>query len=432
MKCGEGFLSEFPTELHSSVRGDGTCCRLHRKVVDVVGLRGCARWELGTHPSIRAIYDGTGRRHVCFAEDGVKKKDVKFARLMAGSSRMCAPLHAELLPSVRRYVKGFPVEITTFGAWYCSLIAIRPEVRMRVARVLGPLPLVADALRAINLVGRNVGCRCEWVCVAEGLYHVRLVKPLVADSSAMVTLFHDGLRLLREVGPMIRVGAGETTWEDEMAMAHPGVWHPRGPNPAKSVSTLAKFGDVGGLIDCYGDIIQLNSDKPRVEAAVAAGRVDAVRKFLGGCGVVMPPESFYDLSLVVHTAAVIPAEFVGGSARLKLLALIGDRAVKLLLALQGLAVGSTVASVQGSESKIQSNVSMVESAKKLGYVSMLYFAAGVPKNSPKVVGTSVEALLGVVALWKSMEDVKTVAELFSILERLDQVEGVKALMGSFA
>lgn len=247
-----GFLAGFPTELETQ-RRDGHCCKVHVPVAcRIEGAMGCRGWVPGTHHAIASLYSEEEKRGLCLAEEGVLEKDRQFAELAGVSPKLASYLYTENLPGVARYVTGDVVSIASFGAGYCPLQAVRPKARMRVARVLGPLPLVADVLRVLNLVGGKEMASLEWVQVGGGMFHIRPRRGVVPVDGSIV-FFSEGLQILRNVGPWACVGASKDGNEDggvSLAGTSSLVFKPVGRKGRAACSRCKKVVDPGGHVVC--------------------------------------------------------------------------------------------------------------------------------------------------------------------------------------
>jgi len=161
------------SELRSGSVGESVmCCRMHRTVKfgEPAGA-GCRGQMYGSHPAIKALYEGVVRNEVCLVEPHVKEKDRQLvdAALDVDYGGWSGQPGMEWLS---RFHTSSLTEMSSFGAGYCYLLAFVPGVRSRVARVLGPLPYLTDVLRMLRVAGASdVGELCL-VEVARGMFHV--------------------------------------------------------------------------------------------------------------------------------------------------------------------------------------------------------------------------------------------------------------------
>jgi hypothetical protein len=184
VKSGEGELNKEresswdfggpvgPTELMKSDYVFGECkCRLHRKSQrGVAAEHGCWKAPIGKHPAVKAAEEG--RHRFCAASEGERVRDDQFERLCLnlepGMRSFDMPEGLELGMG---YATGTSDRLA-FGRGYCEFRAIYTAAMMRVARVLGPNPLVLDVMKVLCLVGRCTMKPLKLVDVGDGFYHV--------------------------------------------------------------------------------------------------------------------------------------------------------------------------------------------------------------------------------------------------------------------
>lgn len=370
-------------------------CRIHQPVeCGEVGAEGCRGLGTGHHSAIRALYAGDHR--ACVAEAGVRVLDKKLFELVEfGLGRADDPL--------RKFGKGYGSSPGAFGAYYCYTHLFAPEIIVRIARLLGPHPKLVRMLRYLAVVGTKY--------VPDVGVQVLATKDVhIVPQGGMVPLWRVMAKLIPLVGPNVRVGATEA----EVAVWSSCVSFPIGMSVSQEVRKGVKFGDFGGLQDLYGDVVQVRPGS-RVFSDVSTMGLGPVLELLRSFGVNLPVLAYQDLCLAVYTAGTVPDSVNDGRQRLRMLALLGDRVIKMLLVLQGIAVGSSVAAVQGMESAMQSNGAMLRAAVDLGFVNHIRFAPGVASTSVNVVGTAVEVLLGVVAKWVGLYACHDVAVAFCVV-----------------
>lgn len=237
-----GVLKGERTDMSGWRAGVMSCCRIHEAVVcGIDGAEGCCGDEPGTHPSIAVLYKKELKELKCFAETGVLVRDKQFARAVVQLPRSGAYMQEESLGCMRKYIRGMAVEVSSFGAGYCYLRAVRPEVRMRVARVLGPISLVADVLRMINAVGISSGRSMEWKFIAPGYFHLQYSDVPRDPLLAGLEVYHEGILLLRKHGSSIRVGGDDLVCPVCNRVFH----HP--PTYARHTARHGKVMDSGGV-----------------------------------------------------------------------------------------------------------------------------------------------------------------------------------------
>lgn len=72
---------------------------------------------------------------------------------------------------IRRWERGPIFGVSTYGQGYCYLELFKPQVRIRVARLLGPFPYVADVQRLFNFCGTELA-HVSFKAVIGSVYHV--------------------------------------------------------------------------------------------------------------------------------------------------------------------------------------------------------------------------------------------------------------------
>jgi len=201
-------FEKWPTDLRdylrmgSSLDHSGMPCGVHIPTrFGEEGEHGCAGCPPGRFGPIYAALCGDGRV-VCRASLESLEKDVRLARVALdfGTGGVC------ILRAGRTYCERFKVclvlEMKDFGAGYCYLHLFAPNVRLRVARILGPLPLLVDVLRLYVCVGlaRVNGC---WLFVNGAGIHLS-----GSDGSGGVKLPVDGVQIFVELARRVSVFEG--------------------------------------------------------------------------------------------------------------------------------------------------------------------------------------------------------------------------------
>lgn len=224
------------------------------------------------------------------------------------------------------------------------------------------------------------------------------------------------------------VGVGEVSDTASVVSGGAGDWAVEsdtleGPGPvvsglrrASSQIRHVRFGDFGGVGDVYGHLAVPDAAGGFMRNYVKTDSTFRMVNFLGRCGVKMPARSRQDVALVTYTRATVPTAFERGGERLRMFALLGDRVIKVLLTSAGMVRGLSVADVTTMEAKQQSASGMLKAAEEVGFTKLVSFGANVPSNSAKTVSTAVEAVLGVVATWRTLRDVARVAAVFGLVE----------------
>jgi len=197
-----------PTGLTGDANGHGGCkCRLHKKSQQGVdaGL-GCWKSAIGKHPAIRAAEENKHR--FCAASEGERRKDSEFERLCLSlepgmrSFEMQGGLEVGM-----SYATG-TCDIRAFGRGYCEFRAIYTGAMMRVARVLGPNPLVLDVLKVLCLVGRSNMKPLKVVEVSKGYFHVAADKDYKGMQHTAGAMFYRDLVEIAKKDNLARIGVG--------------------------------------------------------------------------------------------------------------------------------------------------------------------------------------------------------------------------------
>lgn len=196
LQNGEGLFGR--TGLVEYARGS-LCCSVHRDYSDVCsGAQDSYLGAKGTHPAFALA--GTGV-NVCCAEKKTLGIDREFLGLCSSFWVPGSQFRAKaLLRDVRKYATGTVTNLASFGVGYCYLQLIRPEFRFRVARILGPLPLLADFLMVYRLAG-VCSSRSELVFVGQGLLHVKTAVDVVEGKDVWKELHG-----LLEMDENVRIG----------------------------------------------------------------------------------------------------------------------------------------------------------------------------------------------------------------------------------
>lgn len=129
------------------------CCSVHRGVEEVVGEIGSVvPGKMGVHPAF-ARSDG-GKPTPCVAGGATLAKDREFAAMALTMELTGFQFNSlKVMSPVRKYATGAVTSMASFGRGYCYLELIREELRIRVARILGPAPLVSDVLAFYRVAG---------------------------------------------------------------------------------------------------------------------------------------------------------------------------------------------------------------------------------------------------------------------------------------
>jgi len=183
-------------------------CKIHQVVVcGVEGAEGCMGEKPGFHRVVQALYGTGGPVTFCHAEVATRRNDQKLSILFLSEDLRYEAYAVESLPNeVKKFGGDTNFQYEAFGAFYCHLGGVRFEYRMRVARILGPKPLIVDVVRAMKVCGRSEMQRAAVVKVGDGLYHL---NPLTVErhKGAGLDLFLQLLAILEKEGDTVRIGA---------------------------------------------------------------------------------------------------------------------------------------------------------------------------------------------------------------------------------
>jgi len=186
------------------------CCRLHQRIeLAKDGGVGCAALACGTHVSIRALYRDDTR--YCHVELGVRVIDAElFSEIVVMNNAFIERAFMCGKRFKQRYCGGSPIGWLAYGAGYCYLMPVAGAVRSRVARCLGPLPLLADVVRFLLVFG-DVDVRTLSIAeTSSGVWHVAASESRKEGMSCA--------QLITKMTEIIRVcpGARVGLEEDEM------------------------------------------------------------------------------------------------------------------------------------------------------------------------------------------------------------------------
>jgi len=196
-------LTDYPaTEMVLSVDEKFSCdCKIHQRVrCGEQGASGCSSWAHGTMYAIKAVY-GPGSVKLCHAETGVRVLDKRFANF--SMNVVTASYLGGQYKPIEKYVKGRAVGVEYFGAGYCYIGAMIPEARVRVARVLGPSPLLTDFLRVYAVVGLSDIPRFHLEFTEAGV-HLTFDGPAVHNRGRWLAL--SVVKYIRQSHGEMRVG----------------------------------------------------------------------------------------------------------------------------------------------------------------------------------------------------------------------------------
>lgn len=136
----------------------------------------------------------------------------------------------------------------------------------------------------------------------------------------------------------------------------------------------------------------------------------AIARLLKTVGVVLPKRGQFDLALVTYSAATMPSFFVGGKAKYKSLAVIGDAALTLVAVSDAAENGMQVDSAQYFRSTVLSDANMRRAFAKSSYVSYISFGTAIDPSTSKTGATALEAIAGVVYKYCGVDAVRRYAQ----------------------
>lgn len=209
------------------------------------------------------------------------------------------------------------------------------------------------------------------------------------------------------------------SWSDEVNSAEEGkVAESSGSVRTRGFDTSAVAGgrgegrrdDVrfGGAVDAVGYSVDIQASEEGFYRSYV--RVDRVRQLerllLQITGVKIPKKAREELALVTYTAGTVPVAFKNGQMRLKALAAVGDAAMTSVLVDDYYVRGADVASVQALRSGVLSNTFMAQSFVKSGLFRHVSAPAGVDVGRAKTGADAVEAIAGVLHMWRDSQAVR--------------------------
>jgi len=324
---------------------------------------------------------------------------------------------------LRKFANGAGVEQSAFGAYYCYLHLFPAAIRVRVARVLGPFPAKLRVVRYVLFCGLSLVEGFELSVLPGGDLHVG------SSGGVAFPLWMVVVALMRSGRVEGRIGVDIDDVRKSF-VAEPSMHHARGDVMEVAALAGVKFSDCGSLQDIYGDVVSIKADPTLVTQNYVNGSLVDMLAIVGKFGIVVPSEGYQDLALVTYTTGTVPDSVPSGKMRLRMLALLGDRVVKVLLTAQGMSLGMAVASVQALEAKRQSNSALIECAQKCGLSAIIKFPPGVSAQNAKILGTSVEALIGVIAKWCPMAAVHEAASRLGVIMDAKRAVVVASKAGS--
>jgi len=166
------------------------CCSVHKTVSDVIGdAYTGVEGKVGTHPALREA--ALGLHGKCRAMNSVLHLDRQF---LLGAITFSLPgfqfRSDRVLPHLRKFETGTVMGLSAFGTGYCYLGLFREAMRFRVARILGPVPYIADVCLMYRVAGLS---RHSYAIRAagQGFFHCELVNEVFSGkdtNSALIGL----------------------------------------------------------------------------------------------------------------------------------------------------------------------------------------------------------------------------------------------------
>lgn len=166
-----------------------------------------------------------------------------------------------------------------------------------------------------------------------------------------------------------------------------------------------KFGGAVDAVGYSGDIQA--SEEGFYRSYVRVDKVRQLERLLCQItGVKIPKRAREELALVTYTAGTVPVAFKNGQVRLKALAAVGDAAMTSVLVDDYYVRGADVASVQALRSGVLSNTFMAQSFVRSGLFRHVTAPAGVDVGKAKTGADAVEAIAGVLHMWRDSQAVR--------------------------
>jgi len=161
----------------------------------------------------------------------------------------------------------------------------------------------------------------------------------------------------------------------------------------------------GGLADSYS---QDQGQKSTGFYAVTSRRSETLQlksSIEALSGVKLPKRALVDLGICLYAAGSMPVAIQDGKARLRSLAAVGDAALTLHLATSQMMRGRNVESAQGVRSRLTSNIVLREVMVQRGFMRFMSYPSGVDPATTAATATALEAIIGVVTLYRDSGNV---------------------------
>lgn len=186
--------------------------------------------------------------------------------------------------------------------------------------------------------------------------------------------------------------------------------------PKRSGAALPTF---GGLADSYAVSGRTpGGTKTGYYSTVVRGpNAVALRKRIEEMiGIKIPKVAHEALAICTFTAGTMPAAVAGGKDRLRSLAAVGDAALTLVLCTNQWSKGCNVESSQAVRTRLTNNAHLARVMRKAALVQYIAFAPGVDPLTGTPTATAFEAILGVLALYRSHEAVVAFVRAVGLFE----------------
>nr|AAF87739.1 papain-like cis-acting proteinase [Cryphonectria hypovirus 3] len=203
-------------------------CQVHIRPASycLTDLKGCALKQVGNHPVIQAA--AKKQNTFCHVSEDVRRLDRNFVELVCNSfPNQPAFSVFEGNPLANRLASSHSADVKDFGMGYCALSVLRPTLRWRSARVLGPDCLLGDFDKVFNWAGLKQFKAMTFVEVYRGFYHLVTVPGAKGvDLEAGENLKNEISKIL-EKNPDARVGTGSDV--DDGTYLPPGYFEEVSP-----------------------------------------------------------------------------------------------------------------------------------------------------------------------------------------------------------
>lgn len=384
---------------------DGSCfCAIHKKVVfgkeDGVG---CEKLPHGTHESIAALYSERSNRY-CHAELGVRVLDGKFAAF-AYNARAFACLGGDYKP-IMKYVKGSHAGLPRFGSGYCYMEAVIPEARVRVARVLGPLPYMVDWLRVICVVGRVEIDEWSLEEVKVGSWHLESISSNKVAARGLVERIVEIL----DTQPKARIGVKS----EDFAALHKFA-RDRGLDVDSLNVLVSKLGGVTDLRlnrcqGVFGGLPDGLSMPSFVDVNGVAEVTDVEKLLWQDYEIKLPSEARGYFQMLEVSSMTQNCAIVKGRSVIRLLAQCGDAVLRMWFTTQ-LMVPDMNHSEMGAAQEKVSNAALAVVFDRSCFSVFSHVASSVGEK-----GTFIEALVGIVYGYKGYETAFLLAKRLMLVD----------------